>query len=214
MDTELAAVVILWSLGALVALGVPAFLIVRERLRWQRLPHTRALVAGDGPPPASQDLALLAFIDAWKERGFGGHEKLRAAMPKLHIAWRVGRYFTMKDTGELKMTGRTVSPKSIVVAIWEGASLGDVALFHELTHWALWVTTGEPDADHEEERYKGWTPQHTAMIVELKSLHRMKEGRALKQALTVVGDNGVTVVEEPVAIDESVRYCGTCDRVV
>lgn len=207
---ELVIVLVLWSLGAAAALGIPTFLILRARLSWSRLPNTRAYIRGDGPPPASQDEALTAFAKAWRERGFTGADGLLKAFGRLHISWEPGQFFTRPGlwdkAGEpLKMRGLTMSPKQIIVAIWDGALLGDVALFHELTHVALWVTKGEPDADHKGDRYPGWTEEHDDMIRELKSLFRLVTFRAGPASSRVQG-----LSLQSVSHDGGVVLCGSC----
>jgi hypothetical protein len=221
---ELAIVVALWSLGALAATGIPAFIVIRRRLQWQRLPHTRALVKGDGPSPAIQDDALLAFVDAWDKAGFPRSRQLIDHFKNLSIEWRFGDYFTdprVKDSdGELlKMRGWTPNAKHIIVAIWKDATLGNTAFFHELTHVALWVIFNEPDPDHEGEKYAGWSAAHSAMISELKQDYSRKfgtmnftsAGGAKWQGLRVVGDND-TAVTDVEGLPEGVMYCGSCVR--
>jgi hypothetical protein len=212
---ELIIVVTLWSLGALAATGIPAFILLRRRLQWHRLPHTRAYVKGEGPSPAMQDDALLAFADLWGQHGFPKQKKLIEHFKELHIEWRFGDYFTdpKLNNGELKARGWTPSPKHIVVAIWNDAALGHTAFFHELTHVALWVLYNEPDPDHEGEKYAGWTAEHTAMISELKKEYSLRFGMNLstkKQGLRVVSDDDDD--EEVPRTPEGVMHCGSCTR--
>jgi hypothetical protein len=213
---ELAIVLALWGAGVVAALGIPAFILLRARLSWTRLPHTRAFVQGEGPPPASQDDALLAFADAWRQRGFDGADDALRSFERLHIAWREGQYFTQPDVkgpdGELlKMRGRTLSPKHMIVAIWDGAVLGDTAFFHELTHVALWVTTGEADPDHKGDRWPGWTEEHDDMIRELKSLYRLVRFRTNADfGVRVTKPATETQALQSANTDGGVVLCGTC----
>jgi hypothetical protein len=222
---ELIVVVALWSAGVAAAVLTPAFIILRRRFQWDRLPHTRVRVKGDGPSPAIQDDALLAYIEAWDKAGFPRSSELLKHFKELHLEWRFGDYFTdgqVRDNdGELlKMRGWTPNMKHILVAIWKDATLGQTAFFHELTHVALWVLFNEPDADHEGSKYAGWSGAHTQMISELKREYNKKYGRMTFetkagtswQGLQVVGvnDQGVNDVGEDAP--DNVAYCGACSR--
>ena len=68
--------------------------------------------------------------------------------------------------------GRAETKESIWV--WQGYDhkISESSLTHELVHLALKAKNGSFDADHEGHKYRGWTPAHSAMIVDAKRMMR------------------------------------------
>ena len=56
------------------------------------------------------------------------------------------------------------SPEHIWVYAPIDTVISDTALIHELIHLALFVSFGDPDPDHEGDKYSGWTVNHTQLI--------------------------------------------------
>jgi hypothetical protein len=42
----------------------------------------------------------------------------------------------------------TDQPAQVTVATWEGAAFPQVSIAHEVLHWLLYTTTGDPNQDH------------------------------------------------------------------
>lgn len=192
--------VFLAVVGSLLLLGgigtTLTYTVVRSARRdWRTLSRSGARLKGPLPPLAKEleelDSALLAFAQEWGEAFASGEQaKLEGALGKLHVEFFAG------DTFEGKR-GRAVGPRHVQVAarVW---GLGRTALFHELVHWALWNLTGEPDPDHQGDRYPGWEPEHDALIALLsKRFRKVEEG------------------SEPEVSGKTAKgMCGTCERTV
>jgi len=183
------------SLLFLAGVGVAlTFLVLQSARRdWRVLSRSGARAKGPLPPLTEDtelDSALLAFAQEWGSTFDtpGDRAKLEGAFGRLHVEFFAGDTFDGKR-------GLTVSAQSVKVAA-RAWGLGRTALFHELVHWALWNLTGEPDPDHQGDRYPGWGPEHDVLIGKLKARFRKVEEGA-----------------EPEVSEKTAKgSCGTCER--
>lgn len=72
-----------------------------------------------------------------------------------------------KHFDESFVNGLFFSPNVIWVHVLPGSSVADTALVHELMHYALLLSTGDPDPDHEGDKYGHWDKRHTKLISNL-----------------------------------------------
>jgi len=72
-----------------------------------------------------------------------------------------------KHFDESFVNGLFFTPNSIWIHVVPGSSVADTALVHELMHYALLLSTGCPDPDHEGEKYGQWDKGHTKFISNL-----------------------------------------------
>jgi hypothetical protein len=138
-----------------------------------------------------QEEALMVFINEFEKRfpikrglisKLFGLKDLKKAKDNLIIEWVDGDWFWSRDNDNkeypeghsfrVKIRGTTIAGNRIVVAarnhVEPPLSLGHTAFIHELTHWALNVTTGDPDRTHTNDDGP-WTKEHNEMIEDLKS---------------------------------------------
>lgn len=119
------------------------------------------------PYPLPEVATLLAdFIGGWDANGFGGAQKVKAAIDVLDIYWVTN---ANTDRNGPPMNGLTINVHTVnVVGEPLFRNVRRTALAHELVHVALWATTGQPDADHTGSATPGWTLAHDAFIESLK----------------------------------------------
>lgn len=162
-----AVVALVGFFAALVAIPVIAYAgprLLRPRVKLPRLANVRV----DGCPYELLAVTKLIedFLDEWRER-FGA-----AQASKIREAWKLlDIYFIPKTfyVGKLLVTGVTDKPTKLRVACIHPDDVRRTALGHELIHSALWVLNSEPDPDHIDKFYKGWTAEHDALERALKS---------------------------------------------
>ena len=110
-------------------------------------------------------MALDAFVSGWEDYDFPKVPAVETAMGELLVEWKPGDYF---EAGGKKFRGLTKSKRHIQLAERNGAPIGRTAIFDELMHVALWVTTGKPDENHEAEGRGDWSDRHSELRQKLK----------------------------------------------
>jgi predicted SprT family Zn-dependent metalloprotease len=83
-----------------------------------------------------------------------------------------------KHLDEAYVHGLFIKPNFIWLEVVPGSSIEDTALIHELVHYALHITKSEADPDHEGDKYKAWTKEHTTFISHLNyELRELMNGK-------------------------------------
>lgn len=107
----------------------------------------------------------------YKETFGDNKEELEAAINYLVIVWKPSAWkikgatiysVNGKKADHGRVSGLTTSP--FVIEVSAKSKLCRTSLVHELVHVFLWHSVGNPDADHEGKKYKGWTKEHTEYI--------------------------------------------------
>ena len=105
-------------------------------------------------------LAIFATYLEWEKR-WGDKDKLVFnSIQNINVKWS-------DDLGTILLRGRTATVTGITLGYDIGLKINPkcqiscTAFTHEFVHYALWSISGEPDPDHEEDTYKGWTKEHT-----------------------------------------------------
>jgi hypothetical protein len=126
--------------------------------------------------------ALITFYVEWK-RTFGDpHHKVKKMINNIVVSWdhntkTTGPIYTVdgKRKESSEVVGLCNSPTEIWVWVGEG-KISHTALIHELVHSALWVTTNNPDSDHEGSVHPGWSSNHTSFIKRVNKILGLKYG--------------------------------------
>lgn len=146
--------VLVWLAGVATVIVAPIAVYVGWRSKRQRLPRSRALVKGDALPLETVDEAIMAF---------------KAEMPldsdRLLIELRPGDFFKHPSAPGLRLSGITLGPKNIIVAVPKGRPVGGIALFHELMH-AHMLQQGKTAYD--EDDHQSWNGKHWDVVDRLK----------------------------------------------
>ena len=130
-------------------------------------------------PKYKTALAFFVFYHKWTEY-FGDQDfVVKGLLKEVSIQWDTKKK-TSKNGYNLK--GKAFKDRNIIgrvesdtmVWVWQGYDhrISQSALFHELVHLALRAKYGTADPDHEGPKYHGWSPAHSAMIVETKQMLR------------------------------------------
>ena len=114
--------------------------------------------------------AMYIFYELW-ERDFGDeNESLKHALEELQIIWGkdvkdVERVYDIDGNFLEKAVVSGLMIDDTTIWVWaEDYQLSETSLIHELTHIALRHTCGEPDADHEGDKYVCWDDRHSEFI--------------------------------------------------
>lgn len=130
-------------------------------------------------PKHKTALALMAFYHHW-HKNFGDEgQVIKNLLEKVMIEWGTEKkrlksaYNIRGEKRENPIIIGVVKSKSYVW-VWEGYDhkISESSLIHELVHISLRAHNGHGDADHEGDKYYGWTRRHTEMILEAKEALR------------------------------------------
>jgi len=139
-----------------------------------------------GTPKFSAEIVkrsiMIAYV-IWAETFGDKDEELKAALHYLVVIWKPAAWeidstiFSVdgKKAKHSSVVGLTDSPFVIEVSAAKGR-VCETSLVHELVHVFLWHTTSSPDADHEGDKYEGWTKNHTMFIEHTNELLCLLEG--------------------------------------
>ena len=104
---------------------------------------------------------------------------VRGMLQKVMIRWDPNKKISTRG---FNLHGERFSKRTIIgrveakniIWVWQGYDhkISESALMHELVHLALYAKNGNPDADHEGSKYKGWTTAHSMMIDDAKNMLR------------------------------------------
>lgn len=184
-----ALVLLLTILVFALAIGIPTAIVVGRIVSFEKIAPYGALQKKDEQglfDAQTTSKAISAFIDSWREV-FGenpiGYKKILSG---LRIIWSKDvMNLVVTDSRYRYFAGLALSKKS--VKVWTSgyrfvksergnviknddgslktepreAKISNTGLGHELIHIVLWNTKGDPDADHEQPKYEGWTEKHT-----------------------------------------------------
>jgi len=130
-------------------------------------------------PKHKTALAMMVFYHYWN-RWFGDEDLLvKKALENVMVEWgtkkkNLKRGYSLK--GELKnnVTVVGLTKSNSFIWVWQGKfhRIAESSLIHELVHISLRAKYGHGDSDHEGSKYYGWTPEHSAMIIEAKEALR------------------------------------------
>mgnify|MGYP001577520469 CR=1 FL=1 len=124
----------------------------------------------------ASDMYQAAYAETFLNNDYDGIE---VPMNSVFVECKEGVSFTtvwVEDGREYDMYGFTQSRTLIEINTPESLMIGDSTFFHEMTHVTLWYLSNEPDPDHEEEKYSGWTKKHNEMIQNLQQEMRVIYG--------------------------------------
>lgn len=134
-------------------------------------------------PNYKVSLALLVFYYTWLEYFGDDDYVISDLLDDVMIKWGAEKKVIESafDVSGKRVTNRKilgmVMSKS-VVWVYQGGrfdtnKISDTSLIHELVHISIRAVTGQTgDADHEGDKYHGWTPAHTQLIEEAKGVLR------------------------------------------
>ncbi len=120
----------------------------------------------------SRDIALVidVFHKRYKDK-FGDDGRLLRALQDMaiHLSSKPKKVKNLysnsgKPVDESYVNGLFFVPNHVWLHVVPGSSVEDTALVHELVHYALHVTLGQADPDHEGDVYKAWTKEHTKFL--------------------------------------------------
>ena len=129
-------------------------------------------------PKHKTAIALMVFYQQWVEHFGDEHRLVRDMLNDTVIEWSNEKKIIKKAYG---LYGKKVENVRIVglakpgnyIWLWTGyGKISETSLIHELVHQALRATTGIGDADHEGDKFPGWTWEHSSMIVKSKKMLR------------------------------------------
>jgi hypothetical protein len=131
---------------------------------------------GSGNVPSVKEVsqAMIVYYVHW-ERTFGDrNKKVKKALNGLMIEWSTKRRLVKAngwttDGRRIKrgyINGATLAPGYIWVRVRGDGSVSSSSLIHEMVHVSLWAIDPweRGDADHEGNKYSGWTRKHTEFI--------------------------------------------------
>ncbi len=149
-------------------------LLVYRSRQWITLPGTGIKQTDQPFPDAEVFQAVKIFEGVWRDN-FGLNQKVLDAIWTVKIKWIHSMGFDLPEPYDLRATGWNPSGNTVWVATRMSENIAATALFHELVHVVLRLTTGESDPDHEGDEYPGWTSRHTEAKREAQ--HRFSEWR-------------------------------------
>lgn len=123
--------------------------------------------------------ALTLFYRRWEKEFGDPDKKILGMVNDVMINWgmetkTVPRAYNL-DGVLLKnptVIGLAISPTILWSYVGDTGYVSDTSFVHELVHLSLWSVNGHADADHEGDKYDGWTSRHTSFVHELNSLLR------------------------------------------
>ena len=115
---------------------------------------------------------MTLFYDEWVAT-FGDHDlKVLRALENLEMKWSTqsksarnvygleGEFYEVADVHGLF----DILSEDVWLYASIDMSISSTALIHELVHVALFAAFMDADADHEGDKYPGWSKEHTALI--------------------------------------------------
>ena len=130
-------------------------------------------------PKHKTALAFFIFYHKWTEYFSDRDYAVRGMLEKVMVQWGTNKKISKRG---YSLNGKPFEDRTIIgrvesdsmTWVWQGYNhrISESALFHELVHLALRAKYGTADPDHEGTKYRGWTPAHSAMIIEAKQMLR------------------------------------------
>ncbi len=130
-------------------------------------------------PKHKTALAMMVFYHHWT-KWFGDQDLVvKNSLEKVMIEWGVEKRklkygYSLKGEKKENIVVVGLTKSNTFIWVWQGYfhKISESSLIHELVHVALRAKNGHGDADHEGDKYEGWTIEHTAMILEAKEMLR------------------------------------------
>ena len=130
-------------------------------------------------PKHKTALAMMVFYHHWT-KWFGDQDLVvKNYLEKVMIEWGVEKRklkygYSLKGEKKENIVVVGLTKSNTFIWVWQGYfhKISESSLIHELVHVALRAKNGHGDADHEGDKYEGWTIEHTAMILEAKEMLR------------------------------------------
>jgi len=126
-------------------------------------------------PKHKTALALMVFYHHWN-KNFGDEKLLvKEMLESVMVEWGVkkkhlDRAYNIKGKKKHNAVIIGIVKSKSFIWVWEGYEhkISESSLMHELVHLAIRTEYGHGDADHEGNKYPGWTERHTEMIKQAK----------------------------------------------
>jgi hypothetical protein len=198
MDAPAFLILVCVVIGFLVSIGVPAS-VAAHKLLWRPkeiIPkwNARQQSVEGFFQPEQVSVLFDVFAECWNE--IIGPQDFKKIFSQLNLYWKkdpisLGQEYVINGKKVSKATGLTRTKKDVDVWIFnhyketidgkvvitnkkiEDIKISSTALAHELIHVALWHIEGDPDADHEDSLFAGWTKKHSE--VERQTNLRLKQ---------------------------------------
>ena len=130
------------------------------------------------PSPRRVSKAIEIFYQEWVETFGDKDEKLRHSLDQIMVKWSSKRRLAKGRIRDIKgnivshrsIIGITVSPTYIWVYTNIYGRIAATSFVHELVHVALWTVCSNGDPDHEGNKWKCWTEEHTLFIKKINSM--------------------------------------------
>ena len=124
-------------------------------------------------------LALMVFYHHWYKNFGDENQVIKNLLEKVMVEWgtekkRLKSAYNIHGEKKLNPTIIGIVKSKSYIWVWEGYDhkISESSLMHELVHISLRAHFGHGDADHEGDKYYGWTRRHTQMISEAKETLR------------------------------------------
>ena len=131
-------------------------------------------------PTSHVAMSLLIFHHMWSDYFGDSSYLVKDMLEKVMIEW--GDEMKVAKRGydingipfvERKVIGLAMSSSYTWIYAGSGRRMSETSLFHELVHLAIRAQNGvHGDPDHEGNKYEGWTPAHTDLIIKSKDMLR------------------------------------------
>ena len=128
-------------------------------------------------PKYQTSLAMMVFYQHWVSQFGDEGNYVKNMLQNVMIEWGIKKKTIIRG---YSIDGESITNPVIVgivksknmIWVWQGYDhkIANSSLTHELVHLALRAKNGHGDSDHEGSRYKGWTEQHTNLILEVKNV--------------------------------------------
>ena len=132
----------------------------------------------DRYPKHKTAIAMMVFYQQWVDHFGDDHGLIKDMLNNTVIEWDTKKKKFKKAYG---LHGQKVENVNVIglarpgnyMWLWTGyGKISETSLIHELVHQSLRATTGIGDADHEGDKFPGWTWEHSSMIVKSKKMLR------------------------------------------
>lgn len=142
--------------------------------------HSWQIKVKDEAPSAERvSKAIVLFYRQWQNKFGDRHNKIKKNLDQLMLEWsskrkvlfNLGTNIKGETVKEGVVKGMVLGPTYVWLRTNEHKRVFASSLIHELVHIALWAQgcrAGDPD--HEGDKYKCWTKQHTIFIQHLNEI--------------------------------------------
>ena len=124
-------------------------------------------------------LSMIIFYQQWVENFGDDDHSVRRMLEDVMIEWDVNKKtvkkaYNLKGEKVINVRVNGLARGGNYTWIWAGYvnKISETSLMHELVHLSLRAKNGHGDADHEGKKYKGWTWEHTSLVIKTKNILR------------------------------------------